>query len=121
MFDVSLAVIELGGKIWEKTGDKASAKSGPDGQHVILMGGQVDDDDGLLAGGRGANGRRTEGGHEGVRHRLDRGLKPRNVVDLGGGGGGDKGKRPVSVDLGGPREHVRKGTQFRWWNQRQKR
>jgi hypothetical protein len=49
VLDVSLAVVELGGEVGEETRDEASAKSRPDGQHVILVGGQVDDNDGLLA------------------------------------------------------------------------
>jgi len=51
VLDVGPAVVELGSEIGEETRDEAGAKSGPDGQHVILVGGQVDDDDGLLAGG----------------------------------------------------------------------
>jgi len=111
VLNVSLAVVELGGEIGEETRDKASAESGPDGQHVVLMGGQIDNDDGLLAGGRGANGRRTEGGHERVGHGLDGGLEPGDIVGLDGGGGGNKGERLVSVGLGGPREHLGEGAQ----------
>ena len=113
VFDVSLAVVELGGEVGEETGDEASAKSGPDGQHVILVRGQVDDNDGLLASGRGANGGRSKGSHEGVRHGLNRGLEPRNIIELGGSGGGDKGDRPAPVDLGGPCEHLRESVEVR--------
>jgi hypothetical protein len=51
VLDVSLAMIELGSEIGEEARDEASAESRPDSQHVILVGGQVDDNDGLLAGG----------------------------------------------------------------------
>ena len=57
VFDVSLAVVELGGEIGEETSNEAGVKSGPDGQHVVLVGGQVDDNDRLLSGCR------TEGGY----------------------------------------------------------
>ena len=113
VLDVGLAVVELGSKVGEETRDEAGAKSGPDGQHVILVGGQVDDNDGLLASGRGANGGRSEGGHKGVRHSLNGRLEPRDVVRLGSSGGGNKGKRPVPVDLGGPREHLRESAEVR--------
>ena len=111
MLDVSLAVIELGGKVGKETRDKAGAESRPDGQHVILMGGQVDDNDGLLASGRGANGRRTEGGRECVGQSLDGGLEPRNSVGLDSGRRGDKGERFFSVGLSSPREHIGKSAQ----------
>jgi len=113
VLNVSLAMVELSGEIGEETRDEAGADGRPDGQHVILMGRQVDDNDGLLAGRRSANGRGTEGGHECVGHSLDGGLEPRNIVDLGGVGGGDKGERPVSVDVSGPGEHVGKSAQVR--------
>lgn len=113
VLDVSLAVVELGSEVGEETRDEAGAKSGPDGQHVILVGGQVDDNDGLLASGRGTNGGRSEGGHKRVRHGLDGGLEPRNVVVLGGSRGGDEGERLVSVDLGCPREHLRESAEVR--------
>jgi len=113
VIDVSPAVVELGREVGEETRDKAGAKSGPDGQHVILVGGQVDDNDGLLASGRGANGRRSESGHKGVRQGLNGGLEPRNVVGLGSSRGGDEGERPVSVDLGSPREHLRESADVR--------
>ena len=106
VFDVSLAVVELGGEIGEEARDEAGAESRPDGQHVILVGRQVDDDDGLLANGRSTNGRRTKGGHEGVGHSLNGRLEPYNIVGLGSSGGGDEGERPVSVGLGSPREHL---------------
>ena len=113
VLNVSLAVVELGGEIGKEARDEASTDGRPDGQHVILMGRQVDDNDRLLAGRRGANGSRTERGHECVGHGLDGGLKPRNIVDLDSGRRGDEGERPVPVDLSGPREHVGKCTQVR--------
>lgn len=71
MLDVSLAVVELSGEIGEEAGNEASAESRPDGQHIVLMGGQVDDNDGLLSGGRGANGRRTKDSGEREGHSPD--------------------------------------------------
>jgi len=76
VLNVSLAVVKLSGKVGKETRDEASAESRPDGQHVILVEGQVDDNDGLLASGRGANGRRTEGGGECVGHGFGGGLEP---------------------------------------------
>ena len=107
MLDVSLTMVELGGKIGEETRDEAGADSRPDGQHVVLVGGQVDDNDGLPASGRSTDGRRAEGGHEGVGHSLDRRLEPCNIVDLGDVGRGNKGERSVSVGLGSPGEQLR--------------
>ena len=113
VLNVSLAVVKLSGEVGKETRDEASANSGPDGQHVILMGGQIDDNDGLLAGGRSANVGRTEGGHECVGHSLDGGLEPCDIVGLDGGRRGDKGKRSISVGLSSPCEHVGKSAQVR--------
>ena len=116
VLNVSLAMVELSSEVWKEAGDETGAEGGPDGQHVVLVGGQVDDNDGLLASGRSTNGRGAEGGHERVGHSLDRRLEPRNIVDLGGVGGGDKGEGSISIGLRGPREHLGKGAQVGWRN-----
>ena len=66
------------------------------------MGGQVDDNNGLLASGRGTDGRRTEDGRECVGRGLDGRLEPGNIVDLDSGGRGDEGKGPFSIGLSSP-------------------
>ena len=119
MLNVSLAVVKLSGEVGEETRHEASAESSPDGQHVILMGGQVDDNDGLLAGGGGANARRAEGGHECVGHSLDGGFEPGNIVGLDDVRRGDKGERSISIGLGGPCEDIGEGAQFGWGNRHQ--
>jgi hypothetical protein len=113
MLDVRFAMIKLSGEVGKEARDETSAESRPDGQHVVLMGGEVDDDDGLLVGRRSANGAGTEGGHEGEGSSLDRGLEPRNVVGLYSSGRSDEGERLISVGLSGPCEHVREGPQAR--------
>ena len=108
VLDVSLAMVELGGEIGEETRDEAGVESRPDGQHVVLVGGQVDNHDRLLAS-RG----RTEGGCQGARHGLSRELEPCNVFGLDGSRRGDKGERAVSVGLCSPREQIRESPQVR--------
>ena len=114
MFDVSLAMVELSGEVGEQARNKAGAESRPDGQHIILVRGQVDNNDGLLAGGRGSNGWRTEGGHEREGHGPNGGLEPGNVIGLCNSRGSDEGERPISIGLSGPCEQVWKGAQVRW-------
>ena len=113
VLNVSLAVVELGGEVGEETRDEAGAESGPNGQHIILVGGQVDNNDGLLASGGGTDGGRTEGGHERVGNSLDGGFEPGDVVDLGSRGRSNKGKRLVSVGLSSPREQLGESVQVR--------
>jgi hypothetical protein len=121
VLNVSLTVVELSGEVGEEARDEASAESRPNGQHIILVGRQVDNDDGLLAGGRGSSVRRAESRHERESHGLDGGLEPRNIIHLGSSRRGDKSEgRPVSVSLSGPCEHLGESTQARWgdWRQR---
>lgn len=113
VFDVSFAVVELSGKVWKEAGNETSAESSPDGQRVVLVGGQVDNDDGLLASGGGANGGRTEGGHEGKGDSPDGGLEPRNIVGLSNSRRSYEGERPVSVGLSGPGKQVGKSARAR--------
>lgn len=113
MFNVSLAVVELSGKVGKEARYEAGTESGPDGQHVVLVGGQVDDDDRFLAGGRGTDGRRTEGGHERVGDSLDRRLKPRNIVGFDSSRRGDKGESFITIDISSPCEQVGKSAQVR--------
>lgn len=113
MFDVSLTVVELSGEVGEEARNKASAEGRPDGQCIVLVGGQVDNNDGLLANGGGANGRRTESSHEREGHCPDGGLEPCKIIGLGNSRGGDKGERPVSVSLRGPCEQLGESVQVR--------
>ena len=118
VLDVSLTVIKLSGEVWKEARNEASVNGGPDSQHVVLMGGQVDDNDGLLASGRCANSGRTKGGHECVGRGLDGGLEPCNIVGIGNGGRGDKGERSISIGLSSPSEEIGKSAQVRWRNRR---
>ena len=113
MLNVSLAVVELSGEVGEEARDEASTESRPDGQHVILVGRQVDNNDGLLASGGSTNGRRTEGSHEREGNGPDGGLEPGNIIGLCDGRRGDEGERPVSVGLGSPCEQFGKSGQVR--------
>jgi len=111
VLNVSLAVVKLSGEVGKKTRDEAGAKSRPDSQHVILVGGQVDDNDRLLASGGGTDGGRTEGGHECVGHSLDGGLEPCNIVGFDSGRRGNKGERSISIVLSSPCERIGKSAQ----------